>query len=503
MRILKISLILIALTQDPALGCATVILGDEADQSTSIYDEAAVIIWDSKTQTEHFIRRVEFESGAKQIGFLVPTPTVPELVEVEPKIFDLANDISAPHIVPPKKNVGLLPAALLATVPLFDLSVLGYYRCFHYPGVSLSADSLPGEDYPVRELVKEDVAGYHATVLDADNVTQVQDWCKQKNFAWQPADAAWLGPYVKKHWKITAFQLINPQKGHFFEPRLVRLSFKTAQPFYPYSEPASSREPEYYEGSLETVRSLTVSILSDTYTTGALEEGLNWPATARYYGSTQPTTTSWDKAAWNRLAGSIENVPPYMSTYYDKSIVRAGHSDLIFSPTLFQGAYREEETDVWLQPVVQADFWDLLGGTLFFGVFSMLVYGSNRAVRLDTYAKKVPDLSQMPARSAPVREMDTVAAIVIRIFGIIFSASFFFLTYRYFAKVSNLLVYHKFIGSEPWNSYHPKSSLSGAFSASLVLLSAVLYLLLLIGASIEVNLIFPELIKDFQVLSGT
>src|SRR5690606_17827925 len=46
--------------------------------------EATVIVWDEQTHTEHFIRRATFDDiKGNSVGFIVPTPDVPELAEAE------------------------------------------------------------------------------------------------------------------------------------------------------------------------------------------------------------------------------------------------------------------------------------------------------------------------------------------------------------------------------------------------------------------------------------
>jgi hypothetical protein len=44
-------------------------------------DQTVLIIWDAATKTEHFIRQASFKSEADDFGFLVPSPTQPELDE--------------------------------------------------------------------------------------------------------------------------------------------------------------------------------------------------------------------------------------------------------------------------------------------------------------------------------------------------------------------------------------------------------------------------------------
>jgi hypothetical protein len=78
----------------------------------AIADESAIIIWDEQSQTEHFIRRASFTTGAKDFGFLVPTPTLPSLAEA-PTLAEASDDaftllakVTAPKIVTQKRPTG-------------------------------------------------------------------------------------------------------------------------------------------------------------------------------------------------------------------------------------------------------------------------------------------------------------------------------------------------------------------------------------------------------------
>ena len=66
-------------------------------QFVTINEEAAVIVWDAKTKTEHFIRMASF-SGAEDFGFLVPTPTKPELAEAQ-YAMDTVSELIRPKYV--------------------------------------------------------------------------------------------------------------------------------------------------------------------------------------------------------------------------------------------------------------------------------------------------------------------------------------------------------------------------------------------------------------------
>src|SRR5262245_52360195 len=64
--------------------CATVAT---AVSHVPIAAESALIVWDEKTKTQHFIRRASFEAREPYFGFLVPTPTEPKLAEAPDALF--------------------------------------------------------------------------------------------------------------------------------------------------------------------------------------------------------------------------------------------------------------------------------------------------------------------------------------------------------------------------------------------------------------------------------
>src|SRR5438270_793237 len=60
-------------------------------------DETALVAWDERTKTEHFIRRATFTGTATDFGFLVPTPSRPELGAVDDALFDVLAGVTAPR----------------------------------------------------------------------------------------------------------------------------------------------------------------------------------------------------------------------------------------------------------------------------------------------------------------------------------------------------------------------------------------------------------------------
>ena len=62
-----------------------------------VASEAAIIIWDERTHTEHFIRTANFDTKAQDIAFLVPTPSVPKLTAAKIDAIELLASIALPR----------------------------------------------------------------------------------------------------------------------------------------------------------------------------------------------------------------------------------------------------------------------------------------------------------------------------------------------------------------------------------------------------------------------
>src|SRR5262252_1646567 len=65
----------------------------------AIASESALIVYDEKTKTEHFIRRGTFDTRVPYFGFLVPTPTKPEIEAVPDDVFTMLGDWTKPKVV--------------------------------------------------------------------------------------------------------------------------------------------------------------------------------------------------------------------------------------------------------------------------------------------------------------------------------------------------------------------------------------------------------------------
>src|SRR5262252_8742637 len=89
-------LLIPCLWSPPAQGCCPVYPPGKLVVNA---DQTVIIIWDAATKTQHFIRQASFKSEADDFGFLVPSPTEPELDESGNDTFPYLYDITKPKVI--------------------------------------------------------------------------------------------------------------------------------------------------------------------------------------------------------------------------------------------------------------------------------------------------------------------------------------------------------------------------------------------------------------------
>ncbi len=306
-------LLLVHAVQTTARACAP---APREGQIVRIADEEALIAWDASKKLQHFVRRASFRSSADAFGFLVPTPSKPELGEVDARIFvDLAQNL-VPRVVYEDGGIALEPGCTLLAMRGLDGSA----------PASASAGAAPA----VRVLDEKRVAGFDAVVLAADDPAALSAWLKEKGFAEGPTLTEWLRPYVENKWILTAFKVAEPAAGDATKagPRdigtsAVRMSFTTDRPFYPYREPADQRETlQASHRELDTGRRLLrVYFASDEKYEGALGDG-------------KPFAGAIKLADWVDVAVSgkeLLGARTFLTVFDDTSSPRPGTDDVFFT----------------------------------------------------------------------------------------------------------------------------------------------------------------------------
>lgn len=293
-------------------------------EDVEIASESAIIAWDAESGTEHFIRRGTFATSSADFGFLVPTPSEPELAEASADAFTSLAAMTAPRVeyqerVRPHSGFACSDATMT----------------FESVG-----SAVPSAAKSVSVEKQQRVGAYDATVLKATDAQTLTTWLEQNGYQSRPELVDWLQIYVDQKWYITAFKMAgqsadptqvvtspgtNPPAK--VDGTTVRMTFKTDKPFYPYREPVDARA-----GEKPGKRLLRVFFVSNARYEGTIGTDTPWPGQAE-----------WAKpVAADRLAHSLsgtqlpagENL--WLTEFEDSSSPRPGTDEVYFRPATSQ-----------------------------------------------------------------------------------------------------------------------------------------------------------------------
>ena len=235
---------LCSIATNPARACCA--LGHPGEPVVNA-DQTVLLIWDPQTKTEHFIRKASFKAEGGDFGFLVPTPTRPQLSESGDEAFPHLAEITRPRHKP---SVGF--------------------------GCSTSTDSFGGARSSVTVIERKEVAGFDAVVLSASSASALTGWLQKNGFHFSPEVEAWAAPYIRDGWMLTALRVAKRSKSdHDTTVRAdaLRITFHTDRPLFPYREP-DSREAARKVGA--SSRLLRLYFISDARYDGALDGTNSW-----------------------------------------------------------------------------------------------------------------------------------------------------------------------------------------------------------------------------------
>ncbi len=340
----SLAALLFCIPAPKAVGCA---VAPRRGDLVQIADESAIIVWDSATQTEHFIRRATFSSGARDFGFLVPTPAKPELSEAGDEAFDHLATVTAPKVITQSMPSG------------------GGGGC----GCGYVSQPMPaGKAAPqaVEVLETKRVAGLDAAVLKADDAGELAQWLKEHGYETSPALTEWLAPYVKAKWTISAFKIARDDRARATSAKVpaptgvegvappppvagkvstsaLRMSFHTERPFYPYREPRAI--PPVISGP-SPGRLLRVYFVAGGRMKGVLGEGgPMWPGKVVW---AKPLPEADRAKLFADLKLSADKAPEatHLTEFEDRSSPRPGTDDVYYS-------LDESQAPVERPPVIQ------------------------------------------------------------------------------------------------------------------------------------------------------
>lgn len=336
--------------------------GNSVAPVVAVASETAVITYDPETKTEHFVRRGTFAGTSADFGFLVPTPSVPELSEADERLFrDLELRTAPRHVYETKviTEYGFGPGGC-AMLP-------GQEARGTFANVGSAVEAMPMAPAARVDVLKEQKVGaYDAAVLKANDAEKLNKWLTDHGYATRPELDAWLKWYTDNKWIITAFKIAgsNPQS---ITSTTVRMSFKTEKPFYPYREPADSRGP-----SAAPNRLLRVYFLGDKQYAGTVGKDTPWPGTA-VWADKNPIPAAW-VAGHFKLKElekvAFEKTDWTLTEFEDRSSPRPGTDELYFSPAADQSPKERP-------PIVHTTYEKRyvpgpVGGWILFGAFVLI-----------------------------------------------------------------------------------------------------------------------------------
>ena len=283
-------------------------------------DQTVIILWDPATKRQHFIRQASFKSDAKEdIGFIVPSPSQPDLEEAGDAAFVQLKYITAPIV---RSSGG---------------------------GIGCSKAAAPASDVEVLE--RKRVAGFDAVVLKAGSAQGLVDWLAQNDYSYSNAVAAWAQPYVEKGWPFTALKVApGDQSNPDREASALRISFQTDTPLFPYREPDSAEASQQLGAA---GRLLRIYFISDQAYEGRFDNGAAWSGQKMWSGDITSDRSSLLKLL--KLPAS-ESGPDkwWLTEIEDQWPYTKAPGDVVFSPAASQDELRRSAAVAQHDPLLYA-----------------------------------------------------------------------------------------------------------------------------------------------------
>lgn len=333
------------------------------EDTVVVTDESAVIVWDANKKREHFIRGATFKGAVRDIGFLVPTPSTPELNEASRDAFDILKKALEPKVEHRTKYE--FRWALVQGEPGSDSD-----------DARATAAARPAGTTGIEVLQTQSVAGYDATTLKANDAATLNRWLNKNGYVSKADSREWLAPYTEHGWVITAFKIRKQDKNQKqFASSLVRMSFNAEKPFFPYREPSGQREGI----SKTTPRSLRIFFISDQRMAGALGVMAKraWPGQVKWSDDlANHLNESQRRQLFKDLAMKPEQFPSplRMTSFEDFSSPRPGFEDVYFEPSFQQETITPPPIIIWQTRtiLIPLDVLFVLGVVAFFFVWPKL-----------------------------------------------------------------------------------------------------------------------------------
>jgi len=289
----------------------------EENASVKVAAESAVIVWDEKNKTQHFIRRAQFNGSAKSLGFVVPTPSVPKLAKAKDAVYGHLENLIKPKIIH-------------ETVPRYRLRSI-FTRVSHtFNAAGISMMDSPAASVEVIDTQR--VGDYDATILRATDAAALGRWLAKNGYSSDAAFEKWLDIYIRKRWYVTAFKVAKNESGRpGFALAPVRMSFTTPRPFYPYREPQQGNEIGSQKRSL---RVFFFALNQVQAVPGTFKASQQWPGKVQWADSADKHGIDWASMTQDlNLPQKTLREAGRLTVFEDFSSLRPGTDDVFFTST--------------------------------------------------------------------------------------------------------------------------------------------------------------------------
>jgi hypothetical protein len=193
--------------------------GELAESLPFLTVEQVLLLWDKETGVEDFIRETRFDRTGKPFGFVIPTPSRPEVSAAKPP-FDALR------------------------------SKYGFDSPFHLK-IGGGAGPVQGSggrggapEAAVLVLSKQRIGSFVAFTLSAKEPGAFDAWLRKNGFAMRSGAKPWIRHYVDLGFFFVALRYDAPPGARgdagtaSMTSETVRIRFRTPNPYYPYMEPA-------------------------------------------------------------------------------------------------------------------------------------------------------------------------------------------------------------------------------------------------------------------------
>ncbi|MFO0547604.1 MAG: DUF2330 domain-containing protein [Polyangiaceae bacterium] len=281
------------------------------ERKPSLAYEQVLIVHDPESRTEHFVREVAFRGGDQAFGFVVPTPSRPDVGHLAKSPFNAL-----------RESFGFAPP----------------------PQASNSFGSgASGNDTGAGVTVLEEkkVGSFTAFVLAADDAAGLSKWLTDNKFVSTSRTDAWLEHYVQMKFFYVAMRYDPPKADKDKKDKTdksvraetIRISFKSPVPYYPYFEPLPEENAPAPEARL--LELWVVSPRGQLLPVAALTDenaSTRWVRPMRA-GVAHTTAQDGLRAIFDdELDKLLPSGELTVSTFQDQKRRRVGYGDMLFLP---------------------------------------------------------------------------------------------------------------------------------------------------------------------------